>query len=98
MTDVVHPYAVSLDMVVTPIRHARGHHLAHFLGALLGPRQSPGEVDGGPHAGVVGLAGTGDIEGGAVVHAGAEERQADGDVHAGVEAHELHWDVYLIVI
>ena len=47
---------------------------------------------------MVGLAGAGDVEGGAVVHAGAEERQADGDVDAGVEAHELYGDVALVVV
>src|SRR5215208_2803373 len=76
--------------------------LAPFLGVLLGlslgSRQRPGEVEGGAHARVVGLACSGDVEGRAVVHAGAEERQAHGDVHAGVEAHELDGDVSLVVV
>src|SRR5918994_1053296 len=76
--------------------------LAPFLGALLGlslcSRQRPGEVEGGPHARVVGLARAGDIKSRTVVHAGAEERQAHGDVHAGVEAHQLDRDVSLVVV
>src|SRR4051794_41664024 len=45
-----------------------------------------GEVQGGAHAGGVGAAGSGDVEGRAVVDARAEERQPDRDVDAGVEA------------
>src|SRR5215207_897803 len=69
-----------------------------FLGLSLGSCQLAGEVEGGLHARVVGLAGPGDVKSRAVVHAGAEERQAHRDVHTGVEAHQLHRDVPLVVV
>src|SRR5215212_9363167 len=57
-----------------------------------------GEVEGGPHACVLCLAGSGNIESRAVVHAGAEERQADRHVDARVETHQLHGYVPLVVV
>src|SRR5215217_2154978 len=60
--------------------------LAPFLGTLLDTRQGSGEDESRLHARVIGRAGTGDVEGRAVVHAGAEERQPYGDIDAGVEA------------
>src|SRR5918992_4148156 len=77
-----------------------GNHrtLASLHWAVLGSRERSGEVDGGAHARVVGLACAGDVEGRAVIHAGAEERQAHGDVHAGVESHQLHGYMPLVVV
>jgi hypothetical protein len=57
---------------------------AGLLRGLVGPvgSQIGGLAEGLQHAGLVGLAGAGDVEGGAVVDAGADHGQADGDVHS----------------
>src|SRR5215210_4491354 len=72
--------------------------LAPLLRLILRQRKLARQVERGPHARVIGLAGAGDVEGGAVVHARAEERQADGHVHPALEAHQLYRDVPLVVV
>src|SRR5689334_12342641 len=67
-----------------------------------GTRRGGGQVGGLAqrldHAALVGLAGAGDVEGGAVVDAGADHRQAHGDVDACLEAEHLDRAVPLVVV
>ena len=55
-------------------------------------------AQGFEEAALVGLAGAGDVESGAVIDGGADHGEADGDVHACLQAEDLYGTMALIVI